>query len=95
MLSLSHSFALPPGLAARRRAAAAPVRPLGSGRDQGKSKRRASPEHGWATPRRRTRTRTCPAPRGERVTGVTLRLDRMVDLPAETVEGMGAGKPGK
>jgi len=29
------------------------------------------------------------------VTGVTLGLDRMVDLPAETVEGMGAGKPGK
>jgi hypothetical protein len=29
------------------------------------------------------------------VTGVTLRLDRMVDRPAETVEGMGAGMPGK
>jgi hypothetical protein len=29
------------------------------------------------------------------VTGVTLRLDRMVDLPAETVEGTRAGKPGK
>jgi hypothetical protein len=29
------------------------------------------------------------------VTGVTLRLDRMVDRPAETVEGARAGKPGK
>jgi len=29
------------------------------------------------------------------VTSVTLRLDRMVDRPAETVEDPRAGKPGK
>jgi hypothetical protein len=44
------------------------------------------PEDGRATPRRCSRTRSCPIPCGECVTGVTLRLDRVVDRLAETVE---------